>query len=139
MGKQLGVHAALADPARDQLRVLAAEVEHEDLLVRGRGRRDLDRRVDAGLAGSAGSPTAIGPRDPSGGRTSSLGSASGTRRSASLQASSGSGDSGAVPRDPFGRSSPCPTDLLQRCSCLPSVWSAGATITSARWKSRMSS
>ena len=33
---------------------------------------------------------------------------------------------------------PMPTDC-SRCSCLPSVWRAGATITSARWKSRMSS
>ena len=33
---------------------------------------------------------------------------------------------------------PMPTDC-SRWSCLPSVCSAGATITSARWKSRMSS
>ena len=33
---------------------------------------------------------------------------------------------------------PMPTDC-SRWSFLPSVWSAGATITSARWKSRMSS
>ena len=33
---------------------------------------------------------------------------------------------------------PMPTDC-SRCSVLPSVCSAGATMTSARWKSRMSS
>jgi hypothetical protein len=38
MRKQLGEHAAFPDPPRDQLRVLAPEVEHEDLV--GRGPRD---------------------------------------------------------------------------------------------------
>ena len=49
MREQLGVDAALADPAGDQLRVLAAEVEHQDLLVGGRRRGDLDRLVDPRL------------------------------------------------------------------------------------------
>jgi hypothetical protein len=36
---ELGVDPALADPARDQLRVLAAEVDHEDRTFLGRSFR----------------------------------------------------------------------------------------------------
>ena len=106
--QQLGVDAALADPARDQLRVLAAEVEHEDLLVRGRRRRDLDRLGDPGLTARRA-----------------------TRR-AQASVTAIPFETLALPLEPM------PTSC-ERWSCLPSVCSAGATITSARWKSRMSS
>jgi hypothetical protein len=45
--QQLGEHAALAHPPRDQLRVLAPVVEHQHLVVRDRAleRELLDRLV----------------------------------------------------------------------------------------------
>jgi hypothetical protein len=49
VGQHLGVDLALANTAGDQLRVLATEVEHENLLMRGLGRSDIDRLVDPGL------------------------------------------------------------------------------------------
>ena len=48
MWQQLGVDLALANAPRDQLRVLASEIEHEDLLMRGLGRSDFNRILDTG-------------------------------------------------------------------------------------------
>ena len=93
-GQQLGEHAAFADPPRDQLRVLAPEIEDEHLLG-GLGRRRWRRRPQ-----SSATPTPA--------------------------------ETAARPFDPM------PTDC-SFCSFLPSLISAGATITSARWKERMSS
>ena len=57
--QQLREDPALAEPPRDQLRVLAAEVEHEDLLAidadRARLAAPRDRRSGASIGCSSGS------------------------------------------------------------------------------------
>ena len=121
MREQLAEDAALADAPRDQLGVLAAEVEDQDLLGRlgGRDLVDLDElRLGARNA-------ALGDVDPSLGVS--------PKRRWPLQSSVTATAAATVAR-PFD---PMPTDC-SRCSCLPSDISAGATITSARWNSGMS-
>src|SRR5215210_1381474 len=125
-GQQLGEDAALADPPGDQLRVLAPEVEDEDLLGRGRLARARPAAsrgpLDVDLGG-------VGPRlgdEPAGSR---LRRAVGAHQ---LSATPTPADTAARPFEPM------PTDCSD-WSFLPSVWSAGAIITSARWKERMSS
>ena len=54
--QQLGEHAALADAAGDQLRVLAPEVEHQHLVVRYRA---LERQLLDGLVGGDRRPVAL--------------------------------------------------------------------------------
>ena len=113
MGQQLGEDPALTEPARDQLRVLAAEVEHEDLLA-----IDPDRtRLATGRIDDWGVDRAFR-----------------RERLRHLQ-SSETATALATADLPF---EPMPTAWL-RCSCLPSVCSAGATMTSARWNEGMSS
>ena len=103
--QQLREHAALAHPARDQLRVLAAVVEHDDLV----GRRPRARaRAPRRLVGREGRARA--PR-----MRSSVCDKRHCRR----------------------RARPCRC-AWSRWSCLPSVCSAGATISSARLNSAMS-
>ena len=126
--QQLGEDAALADPPRDQLRVLAAEVEDEDLLVRGLGGATSTAST-AGAGSDAGTRRLAGPSRARLVRASA--SASG-RLSRSVIATATPSATAARPFEPM------PTDC-SRCSCLPSVCSAGATITSARWNSGMSS
>ena len=114
--QQLGEDAALAHAARDQLRVLAAVVEDDDLL---RGRRVAAR-------------TRLRSRVPAvdrvrGRRRQRLGA---RRRRASA---AGQSLTRATAR-PF---EPIPT-CWSRWRCLPSVCSAGATISSARLNSAMS-
>ena len=114
--QQLGEDAALADPPRDQLRVLAAEVEDQDLLAVGPGgvaaldarRVRLERRRASARR-----------RGPASARPAALAASVIARRRPPL----------ATAARPF---EPMPT-ACSRWSCLPSVWSAGATITSARW------
>ena len=48
-GQELGEDAALADPPGDELRVLPAEVENEDLFPRRLGRLNVDRLGGGGL------------------------------------------------------------------------------------------
>ncbi len=114
VGQQLGEDPALAEPARDQLRVLAAEVEHEDLLAIDPDRARLAaRRIDDGGVDRAFRRAAPPP----------------CRQSSETATPLATAD---LPFEPI------PTDWL-RCSCLPSVCSAGATMTSARWNEGMSS
>ena len=102
--QQLREHAALAHAARDQLRVLPAVVEHDDLV----GRRPRARAQAPPGAGRPRRPTHA-PR---------------------------SGAQSATSATPPPRA-PMPT-CWSRCSCLPSVCSAGAIISSARLNSAMS-
>jgi hypothetical protein len=124
-GQHLGEDAALADAPSDQLRVLAAEVEDQDLL----GRRHLLRTGRPG----GGSPLDIDlgrvrPRLADEPARCSFRGAVTAQSSATPTAS----ETAARPFDPI------PTDCSV-WSFLPSDWSAGATITSARWNERMSS
>jgi hypothetical protein len=130
VGQQLGEHAALAHPAGDELRVLAAEVQDHDLvqaprrgdgsrlvghLHGGRGRRDemvgMGRRRGAAHAGHA---LDLRERRVVG----VLGVGRRVRR-------------GAVAAGAHAHA-------LRVCSDLPSVMSAGAIITSARLNSARS-
>ena len=101
--QQLGEHPELAHAPGDQLRVLAAVVEDDDLV---RGELALERELLDRLVGD--------------------------RRAADLHASySVAARAIAPPRAPM------PT-AWSRCSCLPSLCSDGAIISSARLNSAMS-
>jgi hypothetical protein len=115
MRQQLAEHPALAHATGDQLRVLAAVVEDHDL-VGGDG--PLERELLDRLFGRKGGAVAL--RDD-------------FRGVHSLPTSAGTGldDCTAPPLAPM------PIDW-SRWSDLPSVWSAGATISSARLNSAMS-
>ena len=113
--QQLAEHAALAHAAGDQLRVLAAVVEDHDLVGRD---RPLERELlDRLLGGERG---AVALRDDFRGV-----------HSPPTSAGTGLDDCTAPPRAPM-------PIAWSRCSDLPSVWSAGATISSARLNSAMS-
>ena len=100
--QQLGEDPELAHPPGDQLRVLPAVVEDDDLI---RGELALERELLDRLVGD--------------------------RRAADLHAYSVAAKAIAPPRAPM------PT-AWSRWRCLPSLWSAGATISSARLNSAMS-
>ncbi len=106
--QQLGEDPAVADPPRDQLRVLPSEVKNEDLL-------DIRFR----------------PRAPLRVRRGRVGCFLLSRRAQSSETATPA-DTAALPLEPI------PT-ACSVWSFLPSLCSAGATITSARWKERMSS
>ena len=123
MREQLGEHPALAHPARDQLRVLASEVEDDDLFA-------------SQLAASVRTGPHVRPR---------LRRASASMRSPTATAAMSAAGRRAE-RDPYDYSTataaavglaPMPTPC-SRWRCLPSVWSAGATASSARLNSAMS-
>ena len=123
--EQLGEDAALADPARDQLRVLAAEVEDEDLLDAGRV-LGLGDRLEIGLRERRALGLALGDRR-------------GDLRGAGELSHRPQSSLTATPADTRARPfEPIPTDCW-RCSALPSVCRDGATMTSARWNEGMSS
>ena len=105
--QQLGEDAALAHAAGDQLRVLAAVVEDQDLVVRDRA---LERQLLDGLVG-------------------------GERRAVARACSSVVSVCDKRDRSTRARAMPM---CCSRWSCLPSVCSAGATISSARLNSAMS-
>ena len=107
--QQLAEHAALAHAARDQLRVLPAVVEHDDLVVRDLA---LERELLDGLVGRDAGVAAEARR-----RSAHAGTRSGAWRAVAWLA--------------------MPT-CWSRCSCLPSDCSAGAIISSARLNSAMS-
>src|SRR2546421_8862917 len=113
--QELAEYAALAHPPRDQLGVLASEVEYEHLIQTGLHTRTVRRRWSRfprrnGSSHATGVPTGPPP----------------------LSAATGS------VADVAARVAPIPIPC-SRWSCLPSLCSAGATITSARWKEGMSS
>ena len=141
--QQLGKHPALADPPGDQLRVLPSEIKDQHLLQgMGRTGRTLPRgcgsdgcltHVSAGGWRGFGGPSedAAQPRPQDGGTKSATGPAGPTRGPQSSDT--------ATPADTAARPfEPIPT-CCSFCSFLPSLIRAGATITSARWKERMSS
>ena len=108
--QQLGEDAALAHPPRDQLRVLPAVVEDDDLVGRD---RPLERELLDALLGRERGAAALGDE---------------LRH---RPASTGCGSGCALPRAPM-------PIAWSRWSDLPSVCSAGATISSARLNSAMS-
>ncbi len=122
VGQQLAEDAELAHPAGDELRVLTAVVEDDDL-VDGARRRDLAHVLDDELRRRGrGGHDAV--------RHVSLRMGS-WWMPLPLEGSAGGGAAAAEPRAPMP--TPCAT-----CSCLPSVWSAGAIMSSARLNSAMS-
>ena len=122
VGQQLAEHPALAHAAGNQLAVLATEVQHQHLVVRGRG--------GLGLGGLG-----VLRRDRGNGRRPlhySTSAASGWAGAAPLVTPSDAGAALAADCAPMPMA-------WSRWSCLPSVCSDGATMTSARWNEAMSS
>ena len=124
MGQQLAEDAALAHAARDELRVLPAVVEDDDLVD---GARDVDRRAlvrELRARGRGGDYAVLAHSAPvNAGALSAAGAPLPFGLSGCAEA--------AAPREPM----PTPWEV---CSALPSVCSDGAIMSSARLNSARS-
>jgi hypothetical protein len=126
VGQQLAEHAALTHPPGDELGVLAAVVQDDDLVDRGRavdGRRLVGELRGRGRRGDEMVVQEV-PGSPA---------YAWARAGVFSAAAAGAGPltAAAAPREPM----PTP---WEDCSCLPSVCRAGAIISSARLNPAMS-